>query len=254
MRTVQIAQPVPRNQKSKDRHPHGAERNQAMIDFSARKITRRETPHANPDSHSGLQITDLRFVHVQRIMAIHDDHELQERRQKPQIGVAHDGPAQDAILRDDAKLPAKIGKGLARNVRLDRQRVLARSRSWSQSDHCKPEEHDAGPDVPASKRVGQKSREHHRSNRRHKSAEFDDAISPGKFVFREQFGQQAVLGRAEQRSLRADQKNGSGLHRQVARRQRGDGKKPHANFKKLGADRDAALAVAIGKVSAGQRK
>ncbi len=108
--------------------------------------------------------------------------------------------------------------------------------------------------MPASKRIGQESREHHCGDGRNKCAEFNDAVSPGEFVFREQFRQESVLGRAEQRPLRADQKNGGGLHRQIPGGERGNGKKPHANLKKFCADGDAALAVAVGKISAGQRK
>ncbi len=42
--------------------------------------------------------------------------------------------------------------------------------------------------------------------------------------------------------------------RQISGGERGDGKKSHANLKKFCADRDRAFAVAVGKISACQRK
>ncbi len=105
-----------------------------------------------------------------------------------------------------------------------------------------------------SKRVGQESCEHHRGNGCKKSSEFDNAVSPGEFIFREQLGQQPIFRWAKQRALRADQKNGGGLHRQIPGGERGDGKKSYANLKKFCADRDGALAVAVGKISARERK
>ena len=78
--------------------PIAANRNQAVFDFSARKIARGEAPHSDADSHGGLQITDFRFIHAQHVVPIHDNHELQERGQKPQVRIAHHGPTQNAIL------------------------------------------------------------------------------------------------------------------------------------------------------------
>src|SRR5271154_6550478 len=47
---------------AKNGHANRAQRNQSVFDFSSGKISRRDAPHANPDSHRSLEKTDVRFV------------------------------------------------------------------------------------------------------------------------------------------------------------------------------------------------
>src|SRR5579864_1045344 len=249
------AQAVPRNQKSKNSHSDPANWNEAVFDFSARKVTRGKAAYPDADSHRGLQITDLRFVHAQHVVSIHDDHELQQRGQKPQIGIAHHCPSQDTIPRDDAKLSAKIGERVgSKSPGRIGGRQARNAEACEQPDHRDPKKSDAGPNMAPSKRVCQKSREHHRGDGCQKCAEFNHAVSPGELVVREQLGQQSILRRAKQRPLRADQKNGGGLHRQIPGGERGNSKKSYANLEHFRANRDGALAVAVGKISARERK
>src|SRR5216683_2365933 len=182
-------QAVPRNQKSEHSHSDPAKRNKTIFDFSARKITRGEATAADADSYRSLQIAYLGFVHAQHVVSIHDDHELQQSGQKPQIRIAHHGPTKNTISRDDAKLSAKICEWIgAKSARRVGGRHVRNAEACEQADHREPQKNDTRPDMAASKCVGQESREHHRGNGCKKCAEFDHAVSPGEFVFREQFG------------------------------------------------------------------
>ena len=188
-------------------------------------------------------------------MAVNDDHKLKQRGQEPQVGVAHHRPRQHSIPRDDADLAAEVGErirpkpprgiggGYARN-----------SKAREQSAQREREQNDTRPRLPPAKRNGEKSRCHRGRDRRNKRAELDHPVSPGEFFFREQLREQTVFRRAEQRTLRADQKNGYCLHRKISDGEREERKNHHADLKNLCPDRDRALAKAVGEISAGQRK
>src|SRR4029077_10972578 len=138
-------------------------------------------------------------------MSIHDNHELQQRGQKPQISISHHSPAKDTIPPDDAELTAKIGERIgSKSPRRIGCRHARNAEAREKAEKSEPKKNHAGPKVAATKRVCEKSSEHHRGNGRKKGAEFNHAVSPGELVSREQFGQEAILRRAEQRPLRAD--------------------------------------------------
>ena len=73
------AQAMSRHKKTKEGHADRAKRDESIFNFPARKIARGETPNSNPDPHGSLQVTDLRFVHAQHIVAVNDDHKLKQR-------------------------------------------------------------------------------------------------------------------------------------------------------------------------------
>ena len=64
-------------------------------------------PNADADGHRRLQIADVPIVDPQNVVPVDDDRELQQRGQKPQIGVAHKGPGQHAVGANQANLLAK---------------------------------------------------------------------------------------------------------------------------------------------------
>ena len=108
--------------------------------------------------------------------------------------------------------------------------------------------------MPPSKRVRQETCGHGRCNGSQERTQLDHAISPGKFPLRKQFGEKAVFRRPEQRALRADQENRRRFHRKIAEGEGQQRKKHDADFKKLRADRDRPLAVAVSQEPAGERK
>src|ERR1700757_4545472 len=97
-------------QRAENRHANRTNRNQSVLDLPARKIASRKTSHADSDSHGRLQQTDVRFIHVQHVVPINHDRELQQRRKKPQIRVAHHGPAENAIGSNSLEIQKKIAE------------------------------------------------------------------------------------------------------------------------------------------------
>src|SRR5258706_16483854 len=87
--------------------PHGKDWDSI---FLQEKHRRREAPNSYANAHGRLQIADLRFVHAQHVMPVNDDYKLEQRGQKPQVGVAHHRPSQYPIFGDNAKLSAEIGE------------------------------------------------------------------------------------------------------------------------------------------------
>src|ERR1700677_1050085 len=83
-------------QRAEDGHSQSADGDQSHFDFSAGEIACGHATESDADTHSGLQIASARVVNVQNVVAIHDDSELQQCRQKPKIGVAHHGPEEHA--------------------------------------------------------------------------------------------------------------------------------------------------------------
>src|SRR5271167_807341 len=94
-------------QRAEDGHAESAERDQAVFDFAAGEISSDEASDSDADSYGGLQVADVRFVHAQDVVAVNDDGELQERGEEPKIGVAPNGPTEDAIGQNRSHLNAE---------------------------------------------------------------------------------------------------------------------------------------------------
>src|SRR5208337_141531 len=84
-------------QDSEQGHADGAERNQSVFDFAARKITRREAAEADADRDCSLQYPRARGGAVQHVLAIEDDIGRQQRAQKPEICVTENRQPENAI-------------------------------------------------------------------------------------------------------------------------------------------------------------
>src|SRR6202041_1657647 len=95
-------------QRAENRHSQRAERNQSVFNFAARKISRCDAADSNSDSHGRLQVANVRFVHAQYIVAVNDDGELQQRREKEKIRITHYSPSQCAIGENGFHLRAQI--------------------------------------------------------------------------------------------------------------------------------------------------
>src|SRR5271163_3027067 len=99
-----------RDCERKHGHADGAERDETIFDFSAGKQTSGVTADANANRKRRLQVAAVRFVNVQNLAAIKDNHKLQQRAEKPEVGVAHDSEMQSAIRPDNASLLYQIAK------------------------------------------------------------------------------------------------------------------------------------------------
>src|SRR3974377_366501 len=72
-------EPGSRQQESENRDARGAERNQAIFDFSAGEVTCRKAAKAEADRNRGLQKADFGRADVQDIAAVENDVELKKR-------------------------------------------------------------------------------------------------------------------------------------------------------------------------------
>src|SRR5271156_4712428 len=97
-------------QRAENGHAQSAERDQAIFDFAAGKISGDEAADSDADSDRGLEITNVRFVHAQDVVPVNDDGELQERGEEPEIRVAPNGPAENAIGQNRSHLNTEFAK------------------------------------------------------------------------------------------------------------------------------------------------
>ena len=84
-----------------------------------------------------------------------------------------------------------------------------------------------------------------------KGAEAENAVAPRQFLFRQQFRQHSVFRRAENRAVRAHQKNARQHQRNIAEPQAERRHGHDAQFGAFDGDGDAAFAVAVGEKSPG---
>src|SRR5215469_4490372 len=87
-------------QESENRDTRGAERNKAILDFSAGEIASREAAEADADGNRGLQKTTLGSGDVQDVPAVENDIKLEKCAEKEEVGISDHGQPQHAVLRD----------------------------------------------------------------------------------------------------------------------------------------------------------
>src|SRR5437762_13545137 len=93
-----------RQQAAENRHSDSAQRNQPILDFSARQIARRKTAYSDSDRQRRLQIASSRFIQKHDFAAVENNHKLQQRAQKPKISIADNRQLQRAIRTHQAPL------------------------------------------------------------------------------------------------------------------------------------------------------
>ncbi len=132
----------------------------------------------------------------------------QERAQKPEINIADDREREHAILANQSNLVEQIAERIpsATGSRAAPP-AHAKSRGWSASPtHASPIKIAPDQYSRPSRAVESSSGNQRAKKNREKCASFESAIAPGKLRFGQQFRQQTIFRRAEERRLRADQK------------------------------------------------
>src|ERR1700722_16233377 len=66
-------------QATENRHANGAERDEADFNLSAEKIPGGYAAKSDADGERSLDVAGLRVVHLQNVVGVNDDHELDER-------------------------------------------------------------------------------------------------------------------------------------------------------------------------------
>ena len=187
-------------------------------------------------------------------MPVNDDHELQQARKETQIRIARHRPTQDPVARDDTDLSHQIGQRIASKFARRISGAHARdTQACKQANHCEAEKNHSGPDLAPSEFVGQESREHHRGDEARnvpssripfpQESLFSGSSSGSSPYFDGPNNAPCVLIRKTEAASMVD----------FPKRAR-PSQRAHADFKELGADRDGALAIAVGEKSPDQRK
>src|SRR5882762_4629371 len=88
------SQSVHRDGERKCRHADGPERNKAVLDLSSRKKAGGIAPNANANGKSSLQITAARFIEMQNLAPVKNNHKLQQCAKKPEVSIAGNGEMQ----------------------------------------------------------------------------------------------------------------------------------------------------------------
>ena len=91
-------------------------------------------------------------------------------------------------------------------------------------------------------------------NNGQEGCEFEDAVAPGEQLVRQELGQQAVFGGAEEGRLRTGQENHRKCHARITLREGVHGEKHGANLEDLGGYGHVSFAKTVGQESAGHRK
>ena len=242
-------------QRAKDGHAERAERDQAVFDFAAGEIPGDEAAHSDADSDRGLEIADVRFVHAQDVVAVNDDGELQQSGEEPKVGVAPNGPTEDAVGENRSHLNAEFAERIPAEFLGRVCRGHARdAEACRQAYERAAEQHQACQAFTPAKLFGEKTCGHHGGNAADERAELENSVTPGKPPLRQKFRKKAIFRGPEERRLRADQKDGGALEGQVVHGQACDSHAHDQNFHQLCADHHAAFAVTVGEISAGKRK
>ena len=230
-----------------------AERNEAGFNFPARKVARREAADADADGRGRLQIAGRHRVgNFQRVLRVDDDDELDERGDAEKIGVAHDGHPQLAVAPNHLHLLPQIGDEVGAEFFL---RIgggnLADAKGREQAGNGERDQDDTGPGGIRFEDFAQPAAGDRAADDGDESAEFQIAVAPGKFFLRQQFRQQSVFGRAEERAVNAHQKHAGDGDVNLIRRESEQREEHDEDFKKFHPDDHAALAETVGEKTAG---
>ena len=173
-------------QPAEHSHPDRADRDQPILDFPAREISGRDAAHADPYTYRGLQVADMRFVDVQRVVTEHHHGELQQRRQKPQVRVSNHRPVKDAVARHQAQLPGQIAQRIPSKLFLGmRGGHAGDSEAPGQSEHRAAQQNQSRTRLGAAVAFRHNSGSHGRADAADECAQLDDPVTPGKLVRRQ---------------------------------------------------------------------
>ena len=102
---------VPPQQRGHDRHAHRTERDEAVFNFAAGKMTRRVTAQADADGCRRLEIAGfLRVIYAQHVLGVDHDEQLNQRGDGEEVGVAERGQRKHPVLTDQLHLPPKVAQ------------------------------------------------------------------------------------------------------------------------------------------------
>ncbi len=218
----------------------------------AGSIARDETADANAKAKGGEQVAAVGFIDVENVGGVKNDVEQQQGAQEPEEGVGEDGDREDVVEAD----AAKFGDEFAGHVPVEAARGIGGGQAGDpQADEeagdGEREEEDSRPDLAAAKMCRQEAPGERGEDCGEQRGELDDAVAPAEFGFGQELGEQSVLGGAEERALRAGEKQGDAGEVEAIAGERQRCQAHDDELEELGAEGDVPLAVFVGEVAAG---
>ena len=233
-------------------HADGAERDEAVLDLVAAEQAGDHAADADADGESGVEIAGLSLADVQNIGTVDDDGGEEQRAEEPEVGVAENREEERLIAAHERDLLPEIADeveaeflfGCGGGNAVDAE-------AGGEACAGEGEERVSGVDFVAMEMLGHGGAGDGADDDGEEGAEFDDAIAPGEALGGEQFRQQAVFRRAEERGLRGDEPERDERERLQMEGEAGGGDGHGADLHDLGPDGDLALAEAVGEPAAG---
>src|SRR5690348_9403796 len=240
-----------RDGEREQRHADGAQRDQSVFDLPGGKKSRRVAANADSDGKRRLQVSAVRFVDMQDFAAVEDDHELEQRAEEPEVGIAHDGEMQGAVRPDYLELSAEVAKNVEAKFPGGIGRRHARNReARCQAHQCAGSENHTGKDLSSMETLSQQRAGYRPRNNRYKCRELEDAVAPGQQFLRKYFREQSIFRWAEECRLRAREKDYGESQSRAALRESVDREEHREYFEDFGTDGNTAFAEMIRQISA----
>ena len=196
----------------------------------------------------------MRFIHVQHVVPINHDRELQQRREKPQVCVANHGPAENAIGADGLEVRKKIAERIPSKRFVGSAagtREIAKLVVSPISVHPSKITPDISfrPRKCAAKNPAAITAVMLPRNVPSSMIPFPhDSLPPA------QLRQQTILRRAEKRRLRADQEILPRIQSEDSASRVPQSPPPSLQFPSASCRSHAALAVTVGEIASGHRE
>lgn len=232
-----------------------AEGDEAIFNFLPGEEAGGKTADAQTDGEGGLQITIMGVVHLEGFTGIGEDDQLEQSAERPKVGIADDAEEEHAIAADGFQIAPKFGEDIGVEFFL---RIGGGeggdAEAQAEAGEGETDEDEAEIGVMSGKQIRKEAGDDGADDDGSEGAETEDAVAPGKFFLREQFGQHAVFGGAKNGAMGAHQKNASEEDGKVILPEAEAGKGHDADLGAFDDVGDVALAKTIGKKTAGHGK
>ena len=226
-----------------------AQRHQAELDLLAREPPRRQAADGDTDAQGGLEQAGARVVEAHDLLAEEDRVQLQERAQEPEDSDAGHGEGKPARAPHLAEPARDLGEGReGERLPRNRPRHARDPEAGRDAERRDGDEEEADPDEAI-----RPDREDEPARRRaqddgEEGRHLAEAVGARELPLREDLGQDAVLGRAEEGRLGRHQEE-DGQKRLDTARQEGERAQAHdGDLARLDGDEHAALGEGVREV------
>src|ERR1700739_2142731 len=227
-------------------HADGAERDQTIFDLIAAQQAGDHAANADSYGKRCVEIAGLCLANMENIRTVDNDRGEQQRAQEPEVGVAEDGEEEGLIAAHELDLLPEVADEIQAELLFGRGGWNAiDAKAGGETYTSEAQQRISGVDFVTAEVLGHGGASNGADNDGEEGAEFDDAIAPGEVLGGEQFRQEPVLRRTEERSLRGDEAECDKRKRSAVHGEAGSGDGHSADLHDLGPDGDLAFAEVV---------